>query len=166
MAELGIKTVGELAATPLPRLEAAFGDKDAAWLAALARGVTGALAARGGGAGHTACRGCSPPRPAACLRLPPPHTDDAVEERRLPKSVGCSKTFRGRQALRDLASVHRWLLELGGELSERLEADREDNNRVATLLMLSISTSIPWEKTHDGTFQTPTGAAQRGGCNA
>lgn len=40
-AELGIETVGQLAATPLPRLEAAFGEKDAQWLAALARGITG-----------------------------------------------------------------------------------------------------------------------------
>ena len=39
MSDLGIKTVGQLAATPLQRLEAAFGDKDALWLYALARGV-------------------------------------------------------------------------------------------------------------------------------
>jgi hypothetical protein len=42
MAQLGIEIVGQLAAVPLSRLEAAFGDKDAAWLFALARGVTGA----------------------------------------------------------------------------------------------------------------------------
>lgn len=47
MSELGISTVGELAAVPLPRLEAAFGDKDAQWLAAVAHGITGRLA--GGG---------------------------------------------------------------------------------------------------------------------
>jgi hypothetical protein len=47
MSELGISTVGELAAVPLPRLEAAFGDKDAQWLAAVARGITGRLTGRG-----------------------------------------------------------------------------------------------------------------------
>lgn len=41
MSELGIGTVGELVATPLPRLEAVFGEKDAQWLATLARGITG-----------------------------------------------------------------------------------------------------------------------------
>lgn len=40
-SELGIATVGELAAVPLPRLESCFGEKDAQWLYALARGVTG-----------------------------------------------------------------------------------------------------------------------------
>ncbi len=40
-SELGISTVGELAAVPLPRLESAFGKKDAQWLFAVARGVTG-----------------------------------------------------------------------------------------------------------------------------
>lgn len=44
MSELGIETVGQLAATPLPRLEAAFGEKEAQWLYGLARGVTGAHA--------------------------------------------------------------------------------------------------------------------------
>ncbi|KAL4428594.1 hypothetical protein ABPG77_008906 [Micractinium sp. CCAP 211/92] len=104
MSELGIGTVGELASTPLPRLEAVFGEKDAQLLAALARGIT----------------------------------DDTVEERKLAKSVSCGKTFRGRQALRDLHAVHTWLLELAGELSERIEADREDNNRVPTLLTVSF----------------------------
>ena len=42
MGALGIETVGQLAATPLPRLEAAFGEKEARWLYGLARGVTGA----------------------------------------------------------------------------------------------------------------------------
>lgn len=45
MSELGIGTVGELASTPLPRLEAVFGEKDAQLLAALARGITGGSSA-------------------------------------------------------------------------------------------------------------------------
>jgi hypothetical protein len=36
-----------------------------------------------------------------------------VEERKLAKSLNCGKTFRGRHSLRDLDSVHTWLLELG-----------------------------------------------------
>ena len=39
--------------------------------------------------------------------------DDVVEERKLAKSLNCGKTFRGRHSLRDLDSVHTWLLELG-----------------------------------------------------
>ena len=38
MSTLGISTVGELAAVPLPRLEAAVGEETAAWLSKLARG--------------------------------------------------------------------------------------------------------------------------------
>lgn len=53
MTDLGIETVGQLAATPPARLAAAFGERDARWLEALARGVT----------------------------------EDAVEARKLPKSV-------------------------------------------------------------------------------
>ena len=44
---------------------------------------------------------------------PPCAADDAVEERKLAKSVSCGKTFRGRHALRDLDAVRSWLLELG-----------------------------------------------------
>ena len=52
-----------------------------------------------------------PPPPQSCAA---PAADDAVEQRALPKSVSCGKTFRGRHALRDMHDVHRWLLELGG----------------------------------------------------
>jgi hypothetical protein len=38
MSTLGITTVGELAAVPLPRLEAAVGEETAAWLSKLSRG--------------------------------------------------------------------------------------------------------------------------------
>ncbi|KAL4860199.1 DNA polymerase eta [Chlorella vulgaris] len=127
MSELGISTVGELAAVPLPRLEAAFGDKDSQWLAAVAHGIT----------------------------------DDAVEERKLPKSVSCSKTFRGNHALGDLQAVHTWMLELGGELAERLEEDREDNNRIPQTLTVSFSTALPWVATYRPgkpvQFSTPEG---------
>jgi hypothetical protein len=42
-----------------------------------------------------------------------------VEERRLPKSINCGKTFRGRQALVDAPAVHKWLLELGELVGRR-----------------------------------------------
>ena len=64
--------------------------------------------------------------------------DGEVEERRLPKSVSCGKTFRGASALVDDSSVHRWLLELAGELEERLAVDKADNQRTPQLLTVSI----------------------------
>lgn len=113
MDTLHIETVGQLAATPLPRLEAAFGDKDAQWLFGLARGITGRVWVGG-------WVGVSRRVPLHANVLRPPHpchlsapADDAVEERKLPKSLNCGKSFRGRQALRDLDAVHKWLLELG-----------------------------------------------------
>ncbi len=39
------------------------------------------------------------------------HAD--VAERKLAKSVGCSKSFRGPAALRDAGAVLMWLKELG-----------------------------------------------------
>lgn len=72
--------------------------------------------------------------------------DQDVEERKLPKSVSCGKTFRGDAALADIESVHGWLLELAGELEERLLEDKEDNARVPQLLTVSIG------------FQSNTGA--------
>lgn len=45
VSRLQIETVGELAATPLHKLQAAFGEKDAQWLQALAHGITGGLVA-------------------------------------------------------------------------------------------------------------------------
>ena len=35
----------------------------------------------------------------------------------LPKSIGCSKTFRGRSALTALTPVHKWLKAIGAPLS-------------------------------------------------
>jgi DNA polymerase eta len=65
--------------------------------------------------------------------------DDAeVEERRLAKSVSCGKTFRGGYALKEIESVHTWLLELAAELEERLLEDKEDNKRTPQLLTVSV----------------------------
>lgn len=64
--------------------------------------------------------------------------DSEVEQRKLPKSVSCGKTFRGRNALDSVDAAHTWLLELSGELEERLVADKEANKRVPQLLTVSI----------------------------
>jgi DNA polymerase eta len=64
--------------------------------------------------------------------------DTEVEERRLAKSISCGKTFRGAYALKDIESVHTWLLELAAELEERVLEDKEDNQRAPQLLTVSI----------------------------
>ncbi|KAK9133830.1 hypothetical protein Scep_013358 [Stephania cephalantha] len=61
---------------------------------------------------------------------------DEVEGRLLPKSHGCGKNFAGPQALKTLASVESWLKDLCEELSERLQSDLDQNNRVAHSLTL------------------------------
>ncbi|KAK9152240.1 hypothetical protein Syun_010549 [Stephania yunnanensis] len=61
---------------------------------------------------------------------------DEVVGRLLPKSHGCGKNFAGPQALKTLASVEGWLKDLCEELSERLQLDLDQNNRVAHSLTL------------------------------
>lgn len=64
---------------------------------------------------------------------------DEVEGRLLPKSHGSGKTFPGRQALKTISSVQKWLFELCEELSERLLRDLEQNKRIARTLTLHAS---------------------------
>ncbi|XP_073154527.1 DNA polymerase eta isoform X2 [Henckelia pumila] len=64
---------------------------------------------------------------------------EEVEGRLLPKSHGSGKTFPGRQALKTLPSVQKWLNELCEELSERLQSDLEQNKRIAHTLTLHAS---------------------------
>ncbi|XP_074093145.1 DNA polymerase eta isoform X2 [Macrotis lagotis] len=63
---------------------------------------------------------------------------DPVKPRQLPKTVGCSKNFPGITALATQEQVQWWLLQLAQELEERLTKDRNDNDRVATQLTVSI----------------------------
>jgi len=63
---------------------------------------------------------------------------DPVKERDLPKSVGCSKNFRGPQMLDTRAAVEHWISQLAEEVCERLEKDRKANNRVARGLHVGI----------------------------
>lgn len=65
--------------------------------------------------------------------------DDPVNDRVLPKSHGCSKTFPGRNALADLPAVRHWVRQLALELDQRLETDAEQNGRFARLLVASVS---------------------------
>ncbi|XP_057812020.1 DNA polymerase eta isoform X2 [Salvia miltiorrhiza] len=64
---------------------------------------------------------------------------DEVEGRLLPKSHGSGKTFPGRQALKKISTVQKWLNELCSELSERLLRDLEQNKRIARTLTLHAS---------------------------
>ncbi|KAM6182396.1 DNA polymerase eta [Erethizon dorsatum] len=63
---------------------------------------------------------------------------DPVKPRQLPKTIGCSKNFPGKTALATQEQVQWWLLQLAQELEERLTKDRNDNDRVATQLAVSI----------------------------
>ena len=55
----------------------------------------------------------STPQAGWLARLARGLDDEVVKPRLLPKSVGCSKTFRGRSALTNLKLVHDWLLSIG-----------------------------------------------------
>nr|XP_045012469.1 DNA polymerase eta isoform X5 [Jaculus jaculus] len=63
---------------------------------------------------------------------------DPVKPRQLPKTIGCSKNFPGKTALATREQVQWWLLQLAQELEERLTKDQNDNDRVATQLVVSI----------------------------
>eukprot|EP00096_Caligus_rogercresseyi_P003587 TRINITY_DN1682_c0_g2_i1.p1 TRINITY_DN1682_c0_g2~~TRINITY_DN1682_c0_g2_i1.p1 ORF type:complete len:615 (+),score=136.55 TRINITY_DN1682_c0_g2_i1:362-2206(+) len=65
--------------------------------------------------------------------------DEPVKERELPKSIGCSKNFRGpKNRLDSLEKVQKWLKMLADELSERLIKDKESNARVARTLNVNL----------------------------
>ncbi|CAM9688972.1 unnamed protein product [Lampetra fluviatilis] len=63
---------------------------------------------------------------------------EPVRPRQLPKSIGCSKNFMGREALDTKEKVQHWLQQLSLELEERLSKDRDMNNRVAKLLTVGV----------------------------
>ena len=60
--------------------------------------------------------------------------------RQAPKSIGCSKNFRGKQALNTVSKVTHWIKQLSEELQERLDSDKERNQREANLLVVHITT--------------------------
>jgi hypothetical protein len=113
------------AAIPLPRLEAALGVQDAAWLHRLAQGKD----------------------------------DEEVKPRMLPKSISCGKTFRAQNVLTSLTAVHAWLLKLGQELQERIEADRQQHQRLPKLLTVSFdSAPLPDSGPSGGSSKVATGS--------
>ncbi|XP_077198900.1 DNA polymerase eta isoform X2 [Paroedura picta] len=63
---------------------------------------------------------------------------EPVKPRQLPKSIGCSKNFPGKSALVTQKQVQHWLLQLALELEERLNKDRDQNNRLAKQLSIGI----------------------------
>ena len=50
----------------------------------------------------------------------------------MPKSIGCSKNFRGPEQLDTREKVETWVKVLCEEVSERLYRDKEDNQRFGT----------------------------------
>lgn len=83
---------------------------------------------------------------------------EEVKPRTLPKSISCGKTFRGVNVLTGLTAVHKWLLELGQELQERIEADRQQHQRLPKLLTVSFD-SAPLDSAAEGGAPTaPAGA--------
>uniref|UniRef100_A0A8C5WRR6 DNA polymerase eta n=1 Tax=Laticauda laticaudata TaxID=8630 RepID=A0A8C5WRR6_LATLA len=63
---------------------------------------------------------------------------EPVKARQLPKSIGCSKNFPGKTALVTQKQVQYWLLQLALELEERLNKEKDQNNRLAKQLSVGI----------------------------
>ncbi|EES01500.1 hypothetical protein BDA96_03G325400 [Sorghum bicolor] len=79
---------------------------------------------------------------------------EEVEDRLLPKSHGCGKTFPGPRALKNSASVKGWLDQLCEELSERIQSDLNQNKRIAQTLTLHARASK--ENERDSTKKFPS----------
>lgn len=79
---------------------------------------------------------------------------EEVEDRLLPKSHGCGKTFPGPKALKNSASVKSWLDQLCEELSERIQSDLNQNKRIAQTLTLHARASK--ENERDSTKKFPS----------
>ena len=76
---------------------------------------------------------------------------EEVSNRVLNKSIGCGKTFRGANTIHiaNKVLIRKWISELCGELSERLEYEEDEHQRIAKLFVLSLKLSdcIDWTKT-------------------
>jgi len=64
---------------------------------------------------------------------------EEVQERELPKSIGCSKNFRGKEMLDTRSKVEQWMGNLCSEVAERLVKDQKENDRMAKSLHVSLS---------------------------
>ncbi len=65
--------------------------------------------------------------------------EEEVQERNLPKSIGCGKNFRGPEILDTREKVEKWMNSLCQELSERLMEDKAEHQRVAKTLHVGVS---------------------------
>ncbi|XP_063981764.1 DNA polymerase eta [Diachasmimorpha longicaudata] len=63
--------------------------------------------------------------------------NEPVTNRLICKSIGSSKNFPGKAAITKLEDLKRWVTCLAEEMVERLEQDREENERRATHLIFS-----------------------------
>lgn len=63
----------------------------------------------------------------------------------VPKSIGSSKRFPGRNAITGLSTLNHWLTELADELVERLNKDELENNRFAKQLTATFTQEINGE---------------------
>ncbi len=74
---------------------------------------------------------------------------EAVKSRSTAKSIGCSKNFRGNQALNTVKKVKYWIMQLCEELEERLDSDKANNQREANNLVVHLTNEA-------GTFSKTT----------
>ena len=65
--------------------------------------------------------------------------NEEVKERDLAKSIGCGKNFRGPEILDTREKVEKWMGSLCQELSDRLVMDKEDYQRQAKTLHVSLN---------------------------
>lgn len=66
---------------------------------------------------------------------------EVVTSRQLPKSIGCGKSFQGKELLNTREKVQKWMLSLAEELSERLNSDQTSNKRRAKTLTVGVQVS-------------------------
>ena len=69
---------------------------------------------------------------------------DPVTPRSKPKSIECSKTFRGPLSIsiNETTKLEKWIGELCGELQERLQQDKEEYSRYASTVKVSVQFNI------------------------
>jgi hypothetical protein len=67
---------------------------------------------------------------------------EPVQAKFNPKSIGCCKQFKGKNALTDLDSLKKWLTDLGDEIDDRLEKDALENNRNPRQMVVSFSSNL------------------------
>nr|XP_026696341.1 DNA polymerase eta isoform X1 [Ciona intestinalis] len=72
---------------------------------------------------------------------------EPVKERHVAQSVGCSKNFTGNDALGSRNKVKHWVRCLTTELVERLNKDKQMNNRVSHALTIHIGIKKPISRT-------------------